>query len=121
MNQNRLFNALIAVALVVVAALTFRLAVVTAEVVAAAPDAVVGSPAPAAVTPSCPFSTSERRALRAAYVAQGGGWVTQTGVQAATGVDGGLLALLDGPLAQTSTRTAAGVDGGLLALLGCGR
>lgn len=121
MNQNRLFNALIAVALVVVAALTFRQAVVTAAVVEAAAEAAVISPAPVAVAQSCPFSTTERRALRAAYVAQGGGWVTQTGVRAATGVDGGLLALLDGPLAQTGTRTAAGVDGGLLALLGCGR
>jgi len=84
MLKDRLFNAFIGVALVVIVALTISQAVETTKVVSAAS----GSPD----TSGC-FSGIDRFSLTSVYVEEAGGWFPRTN-KGLTGVDGGLLDLL---------------------------
>jgi len=97
MSSNRLFNAFVVVALVVMAALTIRQAVATTEVVSAASSQAASAPKhlyseSSADAPQCPFTEEERRSLRAVYLKDAGIWVARTD-QGYTGFEGGLLAL----------------------------
>jgi hypothetical protein len=85
MATNRLFNGLIAVALVLVVSLTIWQSVETTKVVSAAGQQ--NEPARTAC-----FSEIERLSLEAVFV-EGVGWASYTN-QGPTGVDGGLLELL---------------------------
>jgi hypothetical protein len=88
MNTHRLFNILIAIALLAVAALTISQSLATARVVQAA-SAEQNHSADASYC----ISASQRVSLRSSYVPEAGGWYPRIGNRL-TGVEGGLLALL---------------------------
>ena len=86
MSRNRLFNLLIAVALVIVAGLTAREALATSEAVSQA------NPSNGIQDSACGILPSQI-SVQTEYVSDKGMWVTYTG-QAPSGVDGGLMSLL---------------------------
>ena len=86
MLRNRLFNVLIAVALIIVVALTVREAAATAGIVFGT-DSTKG-----ATTLKC-VSLPSRYSLRTEYVKEADMWIFRT-EDGPTGVDGGLIDLL---------------------------
>ena len=92
MLKDRLFNAFIGVALMVVIVLTISQAVETTKVVSAAS----GSPD----TSGC-FSGIDRLSLTSVYIEDAGGWFPRTN-KGSTGVDGGLIDLFSNSRGCTS-------------------
>jgi len=97
MFSNRLFYVFVVVALVVMAGLTARQALATAEVVSAASSHAASvsehlSSGNSADAAQCPFTKEERRSLRAVYLKEVGVWLPRTD-KGYTGFEGGLLAL----------------------------
>jgi hypothetical protein len=88
MNRNRFFYVLVALALAVMAALTARQVVVTADTVPTETSAPSASD-----DPLCPFTEAERASIRAEYLPEArGSWLrSDTGF---LGYEGGLLMLL---------------------------
>jgi len=86
MFKNRLFNTLIAIALVIVIAFTVREAAATAEVISQSSSTKGAKTLECAELPS-------RYSLRTEYVSEVGMWVPHT-EGGPTGVDGGLIELL---------------------------
>jgi len=82
MLRNRLSNVLIAIALVIIVALTIREAAATAAIISSGDSAKV----------EC-LSLPSRYSLRTEYVKEIGMWVVRT-EDGPTGVDGGLIDLL---------------------------
>jgi hypothetical protein len=95
MLSNRLFNVLLALALVVVAAITLHQVGVTQQVVAASqPMTRITEAGNAEETATCAFSDADRHSLHAVYVPEMGGWLPRTD-SGFTGFEGGLLSLRD--------------------------
>jgi len=91
MSKNRLFNAFIIAALVLMAALTIQQSLETTKVALAAGESDQAQSSLAA--PVCDNPSVERSSIRRVYVEQMNTWLTYTdGVP--TGVDGGLIHLL---------------------------
>lgn len=86
MSRNRVFNSLIAVALVVTVALTAREAFATTDVASQANAAHGFTTSVCSILPS-------HLSVQTEYVSEKGMWVTHT-AQGPSGVDGGLMALL---------------------------
>lgn len=86
MFKNRLFNVLIALALVMVVALTAREAFATTDVVSQ------GNAAHGSTTSACAILPAHL-SIQTEYASEKGMWVTYT-AHGPSGVDGGLMALL---------------------------
>jgi hypothetical protein len=86
MLRNRVFNSLIAMALVVIVALTAQEAFATTDVVSQANADHRTSTSACAILPT-------HLSIQTEYVSEKGMWVTYT-AQGPSGVDGGLMALL---------------------------
>ena len=99
MSNNRVFNAFVVGALVVMAALTIRQVVATTEVVSAASGHatdVSQQQERSAEAPTCAFSEADRHSLTSVYVKEIGSWLPRTD-SGFTGFEGGLLSLRDCP------------------------
>lgn len=86
MRKNHLFNLMIAIALVIVVALTVREAAATAGMISQT-DSAKGANALECV------SLPSRESIRTEYNSQRGAWITVS-EDGPTGVDGGLIQLL---------------------------